>query len=156
MSNSSSSSRQRYDVALTYAGEQRGYVHNVARALRKLGIVTFIDEEQAVSTWGKNQIEEFQHIYMEDSQVVVMFISAEYAEKIWPRNERRWALSRALRERREYVLPVRFDDTHLPGLDPDMGYLKAADFTPTKLGAAIKQKLEMLSGVAASSKLPGC
>ena len=49
-----------------------------------------------------------------------MFISAEYAAGDWTRVERRAALAWAVRERREYVLPARFDDTVLPGLLDDV------------------------------------
>ena len=51
---------------------------------------------------------------------MVVFLSAEYAARDWTRPERRAALARAVRERREYVLPARFDDTLLPGLLSDI------------------------------------
>jgi hypothetical protein len=56
----------------------------------------------------------------------VVFVSAEYAARDWIRLERRAALARAARERREYVLPARFDDTQLPGLLPDVSYVDLA------------------------------
>ena len=52
--------------------------------------------------------------------VVVVVVSAACAARDWTRLERRAALNRAVRERREYVLPARFDDTPLPGLLSDM------------------------------------
>lgn len=135
-----------FQVALSFAGEQRGYVHHVAGALAALGIEYFYDEEQRIALWGKNQVEELQRIYMDASSAVVMFISSEYAEKTWPIHERRASISRAIRERREYVLPVRFDDTPLPGLDPDIIYLRADEFSPEELAAAIAAKLVTLGG----------
>ena len=119
-----------FQVALSFAGEQRTYVREVASELAKHGVRAFFDEENEVTLWGKNLIEEFQRIYMTDSHVVVMFISKEYAEKPWTRHERRSALARALQERREYVLPARFDDTVLDGLDPNLGYLPLRDRSP--------------------------
>ena len=53
-----------------------------------------------------------------------MFISQAYVEKAWTRHERRLALSRMIREPGEYILPVRFDDTSVPGLPTDV-YLRA-------------------------------
>ena len=41
----------------------------------------------------------------------------------------RQQLGRAVRERREYVLPARFDDTPLPGLLPDVSYVDLLDRT---------------------------
>jgi hypothetical protein len=136
-----------FQVALSFAGEQRGYVQRVANALAALRIAYFYDDEQKIALWGRNQGEELQRVYMDDSSTVVMFISYDYAQKNWPIHERRSALTRAIRERREYVLPVRFDDVVLPGLDPDMSYLNAQDFTPEELAAAIAEKLVAL-GVA--------
>ena len=135
-----------FQVALSFAGEQRSYVQRVSAELATRGIEAFYDEEQQIALWGKNLGEELQRIYMDDSYTVVMFISREYAEKNWARHERRSALSRALRERREYVLPVRFDATNLPGLDPDISYLKTEDYSPEALAEAISNKLVLLGG----------
>lgn len=135
-----------FQVALSFAGEQRPYVQRVSAELATRGIEFFYDEEQQIALWGKNLGEELQRIYMDDSYTVVMFISREYAEKNWTRHERRSTLSRALRERREYVLPVRFDATELPGLDPDISYLKTEDYSPEALAEAIANKLVLLGG----------
>ena len=54
-----------------------------------------------------------------------MFISAGYVSKAWPKHERRSALSRMIQEQREYILPVRFDDSDVPGLPADTIYLSA-------------------------------
>ena len=69
-----------------------------------------------------------------------MFISAEYATKPWTRHERRSALARALEED-EYVLPVRFDDTDLPGLRPTVKYVDLAEIAPQSLVDLIAVKL---------------
>lgn len=139
-------SGESFQVALSFAGEQRDYVQRVATALASLQIKCFYDQEQKVALWGKNQGEELQRIYMDDASAVVMFISEAYARKSWPIHERRSALSRAVRERREYVLPVRFNDSVLPGFDPDVSYLTADDFAPEALAAAIAEKLVSLGG----------
>jgi hypothetical protein len=60
----------------------------------------------------------------------VVFVSAEYAARDWTKLERRAALARAVRERREYVLPARFDDTPLPGLLSDMVSIDLRTRTP--------------------------
>jgi hypothetical protein len=59
-----------------------------------------------------------------------MFISAAYAAKPWARLERRSALERALEEEGEYILPLRFDDTELPGLRSTIGYIDLHAFSP--------------------------
>ncbi len=143
-----------FEVALSFAGEQREYVGEVAAGLIELGIRVFYDEQQKVELWGKNQTEELQHVYQEGSATVVMFISREYEAKAWPSHERRSALSRAIRERGVYILPVRFDETVVPGLDPDMSYLRADEFTPRQLASAIVAKLEDSPADAESAQEP--
>ena len=133
-------------MALSFAGEQRDYVRAVASALTKRGVGFFYDEDDEINLWGKNLAEHLQHVYMTASNVVVMFISADYARKSWPIHERRSALSRALDERREYILPVRFDDTALPGLDPSVKALPLTDRPPETLADNIVEKLVRLGG----------
>ena len=71
---------------------------------------------------------------------MVVFISAEYAARDWTRAELGAALARAVRERREYVLPARFDDTLLPGLLPDMVTADLRTKTPQQFAAMIANK----------------
>ena len=70
-----------------------------------------------------------------------MFISKEYVTKVWPNFERQAIISRAVKERQEYVLPVRFDDTVVSGLPTDTAYLLANDYSPAGLAALIAEKL---------------
>ena len=110
----------RWDVALSFAGAQRPYVEQVASALQARGVRCFYDADEQIDLWGKYLAEELPAIYAERAAAVVVFVSAEYAARDWTRLERRAALNRAVRERGEYVLPARFDDTPLPGLLSDM------------------------------------
>jgi hypothetical protein len=140
-----------FHVALSFADQQRHYVREVARGLSRRGIEYFYDAEQEIRLWGRNLGEELQRIYMDDSFTVVMFISNDYAQKVWTTHERKAILSRALRERREYVLPVRFDDVELAGLNPDLVYLRADEFTPDALAEAIAEKIASLGGLVPGS-----
>ena len=88
--------------------------------MKARGGALFLDADEQIELWGKPLAEVLPTIYGEQAAVVVMFVSAEYAARDWTRHERRAALGRAVRERREYVLPARFDDTLLPGLLSDL------------------------------------
>ncbi len=138
----------RWDVALSFAGAQRDYVKQVARALQARGVRCFYDADEEIDLWGKFLAEELPVIYGEHAAAAVMFVSAEYAERDWTRLERRSALARAMRERREYVLPARFDDTKLPGLLSDVSYIDLRTRTPEQFAAMIAAKLAAL-GVTA-------
>src|SRR5216684_1546090 len=138
----------RWDVALSFAGAQRDYVEQVARALQARGVRCFYDADEQIDLWGKYLAEELPVIYGEQAAAVVVFVSAEYAARDWSRLERRAALNRAVRERREYVLPARFDDTPLPGLLSDMVAVDLHGWEPQEFADMIAAKLAAL-GMAA-------
>jgi hypothetical protein len=144
----------KYQVALSFAGEQREYVETVARALQARRIAVFYDGFEVVTLWGKDGAEFFHQLFAADAAYVVMFISKDYVAKKWTRHERRSALRRAIAEEGEYVLPVRFDDSIVPGLPNTIQYLKAEDHTPAALAALISEKIGISPLTAKASDLP--
>jgi hypothetical protein len=130
-----------YDVALSFAGEQRAYVEKVAAALRRRGLRPFYDDYEKPTLWGKDLYEHLDWIYQKAARYCVLFASEAYAKKVWTTHERRSAQARALRSSEEYVLPVRFDDTEIPGLRSTIGYVNARSLPPAKLAKLISEKL---------------
>lgn len=133
---------RKYDVALSFAGEDREYVEAVAARLVEEGISVFYDKYETVELWGKDLADHLTTVYSRDSHFVVLFVSRNYADKAWPNHERRSALSRSFRGEEGRVLPVRFDDTEVPGLVSTIAYLDARVLTPDKLAALIRQKVD--------------
>jgi hypothetical protein len=134
----------RWDVALSFAGAQRPYVEQVAAALKTRGLRCFYDADEQIELWGRYLAEELPRIYAEESAAVVVFVSAEYADRDWTRLERRAALDRAVRERREYVLPARFDDTPLPGLLAGLVAVDLRGRSPQEFADLVAAKLASL------------
>ena len=143
-----------YEVALSFAGEQREYVEEVARLLQNRGVSVFYNEFAAVQLWGKNLAEEFQDVFEHRADYVVMFISEAYVKKAWPSHERQSILSRAVQNRGKYILPVRFDDTPVPGLPTAIAYEQACDRTPAELAAMIAEKLGIKRFEGKASDVP--
>jgi len=135
---------RRWDVALSFAAEQRDHVEQVARTLKAQGVRCFYDADEQIDLWGKYLAEELPAIYGERAATAVIFVSAEYAARDWTRLERRTSLNRAVREKREYVLPARFDDTPLPGLLSDMVAVDLRGRTPEQFATMIIAKLAAL------------
>ena len=130
-----------YDVALSYAGEDRPYVDQVAAILQGKRVRVFYDRYEQVTLWGKDNYDHLADVFENRAHFVVMFISKHYAEKVWPNHERKAAQARAVKERREYILPARFDDTKLPGLSGNVGYIDLRDTTPQQLADLTFEKL---------------
>ena len=134
--------RRKYDVALSFAGEDRGYVEQVAGELRNIGVTVFYDRFEEVELWGKDLAEHLGRVYGTDSRFVVLFLSRAYAAKAWPRHEKQFALGRQIKTGEERILPVRFDETEIPGLPPTIAYLDLRVLTPAKLAELIRQKVD--------------
>jgi hypothetical protein len=115
----------KYDVALSFAGEQREYVSAVERHLKQAGLEVYYDEGalEEVEQWGKDLVQELDRVYRQESEYCVVFISKEYREKVWTNQELKSALARALKEKKEYLLPARFDDSEVAGLLPTVKYI---------------------------------
>jgi hypothetical protein len=112
-----------FDVALSFAGEDRVYVEDVASILRKMEIRVFYDKYEVVSFWGKDLYTHLSEIYFERATYVVMFLSRHFKDKVWPNHERESAQAKAFLGKKEYILPARFDDTQIPGILPTTGYI---------------------------------
>src|SRR5271169_3450946 len=78
-----------YDVALSYASEDRDYVEKVASALKERHITVFDyrDEEQTVATWGMDLYQCLSDIYSKLARYTVAFISEHYVKKGWTTHE---------------------------------------------------------------------
>ncbi len=134
--------RHQIDVALTFASEQQKYVQRVARDLSQSGVITFFQPYEKVKLWGEDLIPYLDRVFREWATLCVMFISKEYVKKAWPSHERQSALARQLEQQSLYILPVRFDDTPVPGLSTTIQYLRAKEFTESQLAESIRQKLK--------------
>ena len=130
-----------YEVVLSFAGEDREYVDKVADFLRKSGVKVFYDKYEEVELWGKDLSEFLGKVYGESARYCVMFISKHYADKVWTNHEKRHALARALNEKKEYILPARFDQTSIEGLSTTVAYVDLSRKAPYELGEMILLKL---------------
>lgn len=130
-----------FDVALSFAGEDRFYVEQVASVLRDMGFRVFYDKYEAVTLWGKDLYSHLHEIYFERARYVVVFISKHYKKKLWTNHERKSAQARAFSEKREYILPARFDNTQIPGILPTIRYINLNKYNPKDFAELIKQKI---------------
>jgi len=73
---------------------------------------------------GKDLYVHLSDVYQNQAKYCIIFASKEYQQKNWTNLERQSAQARALVEKgNEYILPVRFDDTEIPGIPRTIGYL---------------------------------
>jgi hypothetical protein len=130
-----------FDIAVTFAGEDRAFVEEVVSLVKADGFTVFYDEDAKAEMWGADLPEYFADIYERRSRFAMMFVSAHYAAKPWTRLERRSVLARAMQESASYLLPVRLDSTQLPGVRATVGYLDGLAETPAGIASALRAKL---------------
>jgi hypothetical protein len=128
-----------YDIALSFAGEDREYVEAVANALLKLNLTVFYDKFEEADLLGRNLVDHLSDVYQHRAKLCVLFASAAYAKKLYTRLERQSAQAKALFGDKPYIIPVRLDDAEIPGLAPTVAY--ASKKTPEALALLLASKL---------------
>ena len=135
---------KRFRVALSFPGEHRIYVSQVAVILReKLGQeAVFYDQWYTAELARPNMDTYLQAIYHKDAALIVPFLCADYEHKLWCGLE--WRAIRALFDKRmDDIMPLRFDDTEIPGLFKFDGYIDLRTHTPEQIAAFILQRLNI-------------
>ena len=147
----------KYDVALSFAGEDRQHAKALADLLKAGGYCFFYDENELAQLWGKNLYDYLSSVYKDRARYCVMFLSQHYERKLWTNHERQMAQARAFQENREYILPVRLDDTEIPGIPPTVGYLDLRSMTIEEVYEALVMKLSgTIPKTAATDRTTSC
>jgi hypothetical protein len=112
-----------FDVAISFAGDDRRVAGEYADKLKAKGLSVFYDEYFRAGLWGADLYAKLDDVYRNKARYCVLLISDSYAKKVWTNHERRSAQARAFRENEPYLLPVRLDDTQIPGIPETVGYV---------------------------------
>jgi len=136
-----------FRVSLSFPGERRSYVEQVADLLRtELGNDTvFYDNYYQPELARPNLDILLQRIYSEKSDLVVVFLCADYAQKQWCGLE--WRAIRDLIKQKEdsKIMILRFDHEAVQGLFGIDGYLDIDNMPPIDLAKAILRRLRSRS-----------
>jgi hypothetical protein len=136
-----------YDIALSVADEDREIAEQTAHLLTAKNIKVFYDNFEKAKLWGEYLYERLAELYSKQARFCLMFISEHYEKKLWTRYERRNAQERAFEERGAYILPVRLDDTEIPGITKTIGCIDLRQESIEQLVKLIEEKLRNQSQV---------
>ncbi|MEU5290465.1 TIR domain-containing protein [Streptomyces umbrinus] len=147
-----------YDLAVSFAGEQRPYVEQVVEACKGRQLTVMYDRDQSIHLWGRNLITGFRGAYNgSQARYVAPFLSREYLAKPYPMDEFRAMLVPAIENPDDYLLPVTFGDVVVPPelLSPAVGLLRCEDYTPQALAQAFEQRIRgSVTTVPPSLRMP--
>ena len=135
-----------YDVVLSFAGPDRANAKLLARALEEKDVSVFYDEDQDAALWGKNIQIYLSEQYRLRARFCIVLLSEHYSRSPWTRVELEAALAREFEQGNEYVLPVRLDQTQIPGILPTRSFLVWQDHTPAEIVERVRRKLAKAAG----------
>jgi hypothetical protein len=141
MSKKQAPSKPEYDVAVSFAGEDRKIVEQFVEYVRQRGVKVFYDDYERDTLWGKDLYQHLDDVYRHRARYCVIFVSESYAKKLWTRHELKSAQARAFQENQEYILPVRLDDTEIPGVRPTTGYQDLRSMSVEQVAELLLKKL---------------
>ncbi|MEA5517076.1 SUMF1/EgtB/PvdO family nonheme iron enzyme [Nodularia sp. UHCC 0506] len=149
----------RFRVGLSFAGEYRPFVKEVAQELamewgkQKVFYDNFYEAELA----RLNLDTYLQNIYHKQCDLVVIFIGKDYEKKEWCRLE--WRAIRDLIKTKiqkspSAIMPIRIDGGDVSGLFSIDGYIDIKDRKPKEIASLINQRLSSLGYYHSSFTTP--
>jgi len=138
-----------YDLAFSFAGEDRSYVESVKDACEKLDLSVYYDEDRKLDQWGLSFLAEQRKVYSgAKTKHIVPFISKYYFSKPIPTDEFRAAMMESTKRR--YMLPIKLDNSpvSIEYLSADMQYIKSSDFSVTQIAQKLRDLVKSTSQAA--------
>ena len=113
----------------------------LATLLTTHSVRVFYDDFEKSNLWGEDLYSYLSDLYRFRATYCVMFLSKHYAGKLWTNHERKAAQERAFQDNRTYILPIRIDDTEIPGMLSTVGYLRWDEEDLASIAKMIVRKL---------------
>lgn len=131
-----------WDVAVSFAGEDRGVVEKFKNMMNAKGYTVFYDFDMQHQLWGTNLRTKLADVYANDAQFMVIFLSNNYPEKDWTSFE--FEIGKEAKGKRTeiYLLPVIMDDVHLVGLSMDVGHIDLRRCSVEDVANTLIEKIE--------------
>lgn len=122
-----------FDAAISFAAEDRSTAKELSRRLTAKNIKVYLDEYTSSEPWGRSVLDHLVNLYARKARYCVLLISRHYPLGAWTDKERDELQERALRDAHKYILPLRLDDTDVPGLTEEQTLESIADLLEEKL-----------------------
>jgi hypothetical protein len=139
---------KRFKVALSFPSEQRKFVKEVAQVLaQQFGAEKVLYDEFFEAEFARADLSIYlPRLYAEQSELVVVFLCGEYAQKQWCGLE--WLAIHEIIKQKDYagVMFIRFDNAKLDGIYSGAGYVNAPGHTPEEIAQRIIERYQSNQG----------
>ena len=106
-----------WDIAISFAGENRTLAEFIGKQLGDLDISVFYDRNYEDNYLGGLWSKQFSEIFVQKSRLVVAILDQHHQDKVWPTFERDCFTQRVPEAE---VIPVFLDKTIFPGIPTDL------------------------------------
>lgn len=136
---------KRFLVALSFPGEYRGVVSQVAEVLAgELGKEkVFYDRFYEAELARPNMDTYLQNIYRNEAELLVLFIGEAYEKKEWCGLEWRAIRDLIKKKAESAIMPIRMEEGAVTGLFSIDGYVNGRGRTVEELAELILQRLSI-------------
>lgn len=135
----------RFKVALSFPGEKRGYISELAAELKRRlpkGSV-FYDKDFTAQLARPNLDTLLQKIYLNNSDLVVVFLSSEYEKKEWCGLEWR-AIREIIKNKSDHaIMLMRFDQATIQGSFSIDGYVDLNEYSAIEAARMIVERVRL-------------
>ena len=94
-----------FDVALSFAGEDRAYVQEVADELKRRNKKVFYDSDDRTNLWGNDVYQRLSQVFGKQARFCVIFSSEYYLQKDWTNHELKIAAKSCINRRKRVYSP---------------------------------------------------
>jgi len=107
----------KFDIAISFAGENRALAEYIAMWLRIFDFEVFYDELYEANYLGSSWTTRFTEIFNKESRFILCILDKYHSDKIWPTFERECFQERV---KDESVIPIFLDKTKFVGIPQDI------------------------------------
>ena len=130
-----------YDVALSFAGEDRTVAEQIGDHLRARDLKVLFDEHHAAEPSAQASVTHIAEIFRTKARYCILLFSGHSPHKRWTEAERSDVQDHALRDAGEYILPIRLDDADVAGIHEAKGYRDLREDSVKGIADFVAQKL---------------
>ena len=132
-----------FDVAISFAGENRDLARKFSDKLELFDVSVFYDELYESNLLGRALSKQFTRIFNEDSRFVLCLLDAHHHDKIWPTFERE---TFRVRVQDEAIIPAYLDNTRFLGIPEDLyGFDMKSEYTEDDIDNHVIKLVERIA-----------
>jgi hypothetical protein len=130
-----------YDVAISFAEEDKAMAEELSDRLTGRSVSVFLDSYRSPGQWGTSIVDHLVNLYARKARYCVLLVSRAYPLQAWTEKERSSARERALRDADEYILPLRLDDAEVPGMSDTAEFRDLRQHSLESITEILEEKL---------------